>query len=130
MKEGCRSEKGEKEAQGGGEDEAGTVALEEDQAEASGGGEECEVRGQERQWHVVRENLEARWTPAGKGRDWRLVNGLALVGQGFFEYLGGAVLGIQLESLGEFVGGTAELVLRKIKPGEDQEGGGVGLEFE
>ncbi len=56
MEEGCRSEKGEKEAQGGGEDEAGTVALEEDQAKASGGGEKCKVRGQERQWHVVGEN--------------------------------------------------------------------------
>ncbi len=58
------------------------------------------------------------------------MNGLALVGQGLFEYLGGAVLGIQLKSLGEFVGGTAELVLREIEPGENQEGGGVGLEFE
>ena len=73
---------------------------------------------------------EALRTPPGKGRDWRLVNGLALVGQGFFEYLGGAVLGIQLKSLGEFVGGTAELVLREIEPGEDQERGGVGLELE
>ena len=62
MKEGCRSEKGEKEAQGGGEDEAGTVALEKDQAKASGGGEECEVWGQERQWHLARE----KWKRLGR----------------------------------------------------------------